>query len=146
GVRDGLGDVSDYVSSAGDMGVFAVMLTSIRKPVWEGFDDQTRDIFNEEIALATERYFAALDEAIDGAVDKLAENERIQIGEISADEAARWRELTQDELHSNYNDRAKTVNADGQKLIDDFTARIAEYEEQYPYQTGIERFAAKKGE
>ncbi|HLS17090.1 MAG TPA: TRAP transporter substrate-binding protein DctP [Paenalcaligenes sp.] len=146
GVRDGLGDVSDYVSSAGDMGVFAVMLTSIRKPVWEGFDEQTRDIFNEEIALATERYFASLDEAIDGAVDKLAENERIQIGEISADEAARWRELTQDELHSNYNDRAKTVNADGQKLIDDFTARIAEYETQYPYQTGIERFAAQKGE
>src|SRR5690625_4336347 len=108
------------------MWVFAMMLTSIRKPVLEGFDDQTRDIFNEEIALATERYFAALDEAIDGAVDKLADNERIQIGEISAEEAARWRELTQEELHQNYIDRAQTVNADGKQLIEDFTARIAE--------------------
>src|SRR5690625_6747438 len=106
------------------MWVFAMMLTSIRKPVLEGFDEQTRDIFNEEIALATERYFASLDEAIDGAVDKLAENERIQIGEISADEAARWRELTQDELQSNYNDGAKSVNADGQMLINVFNDSI----------------------
>lgn len=146
GVRDGLGDVSDYVSSAGDMGVFAVMLTAIRKPVWESLDEQTQEIFNEEIAFATERYFASLDATIDQAVDKLAENEHIQIGEVSAEEAARWRELTQEQLHNNYIQRAQKVHADGQKLIEDFMARIAEYEELYPYQTGIERLATKKGE
>lgn len=141
GVRDGLGDVSNYVSSAGDMGVFAVMLTSIRAPLWEGFDEQTQAIFNEEIELATERYFAALDQAIDAAVDKLSENDNIQVGEISAEEAQRWRELTQDRLHENYIERAQAVNADGAALIADFVERIEQYEPDYPYQTGVERFA-----
>lgn len=144
GVRDGLGDVSNYVSSAGDMGVFAVMLTSIREALWDGFDADTKAIFTDEIDNATQRYFAALDQAIDGAVEKLADNDTLEVSEISDEEAQRWRELTQETLHDNYMQRTKRVGVDGSKLIDDFVARIADYEADYPYETGIERLKASR--
>lgn len=142
GVRDGLGDVSNYISSAGRMGVFAVMLTSISSQVWDKLDDQTRAIFEEEAALATERYFIALDNTVDEAVEKLSKNKKIQVVEISDEEAKKWRNLTQESLHNNYIDRAKRVKVDGAKLIEDYQNRIDEYEPSSTYRTGIERFVS----
>lgn len=144
GVRDGLGDVSNYVSSAGDMGVFAVMLTSIRSKLWDKFDDETKAIFEDEAAKATERYFVALDSTIDEAVAKLAKKQNIAVAEISDDEAKKWRDLTQSALHDNYIERAKRVKADGQKLISDYEARVQEHAANSTYQTGIQRFIDQK--
>lgn len=140
GVRDGLGDVADYISSGARMGVFAIMLTSIRKDLWDSLSADTQKIFNEEAASAMERYFEKLDEAIDAAVAKLSAEDKVQVGQIHEAEAQRWRELTDDKLKENYIERAQRVNVDGQALLDDYRAAIAKFEPQSDYVTGIDRY------
>lgn len=145
GVRDGLGNVADYMSSGGRMGVFAIMLTSIREKLWDSFSPETQAIFNEEAAKATVRYFNALDNAANKAVQQL-ENSNIKVQEIDPEEAKRWQELTQTTLHQNYIDRAARVKADGRALLDDYQARIDKYSAEHPYVTGIDKFLQKKAQ
>lgn len=142
GVRDGLGDVSNYVSSAGRMGVFAIMLTSIRSSIWDKFDDETKSIFNEEAEKATERYFAALNNTVDDAVTKLRDTSKVEVAEIDDAEAQRWRELTEGELNKNYIERAARVKADGEALIASYKDLVSKYEAELDYETGLERYTA----
>lgn len=143
GVRDGLGDVATYLSSGGRMGIFAVTMTSIRGDLWERLPQDVKDIFLDEAEKATTDYLTVVDSANDRAVDQLIAAKKVEVIEIDEAEERRWRELTEGPLHANYIERAKTVGADGQALMDRFRALVSENEPTHPYVTGIARYQAR---
>lgn len=146
GVRDGLGDVAEYVSSGARMGVFAIMLTSVRKDLWDSLPADTQAIFNEEASKAMESYFEKLDETVDAAVAQLSSEGKVKVGQIDDAEAQKWRELTDEKLKENYIERAKRVNVDGQALLDSFQSIVTKYESQSDYVTGIDRYLQSQAE
>lgn len=137
GVRDGLGDVANHLSSGAKMGVFAVNLTSIRSDLWEKLPADVKSIFEDEAKKATLAYFEELDKANASAAKMLLGAKRAQVTELSKEEAQRWRDLTEEKLHQAYIDRAKRVKADGAALIASYRQLVKEYSDDYSYKTGI---------
>lgn len=140
GVRDGLGDIANYLSSAAKMGVFAVNLTSIRADLWEELPADIKAVFEDEASKATQAYFEELEQANMKAAEMLLSAKRAKVTELDPEEEQRWRDLTEQELHAAYIERAKRVKADGAALIARYKDLVAKYSNEYQYKTGIELY------
>jgi TRAP-type transport system periplasmic protein len=144
GVKDGLPEMVNYLSSAGRMGVYASVVTAINLDKWNSLPKDVQDAFLKAADDAVKFYAAAQSKEADESVDILLKAKKVQVVQMSPAEEKAWRDQTRDAVFKKYNDQVARTGADGKKLVESYTQLVRKYEKEYPYQTGIDRYIARK--
>lgn len=144
GVKDGLAEMTNFLSTGGRMGIFATVITSINLDKWKSFPKPLQDIFTTAADNALAWYIKAQDEETDECVDILLKSKRVQVAPLDPAEEKRWRESTQEVIFKKYAEAVKRVGGNAEALTKSFNALVAKYEAQRKYVTGIDRYLAKK--
>ena len=63
---------------------------------------------------------------------------------MSPEEEKAWRDKTHDAVVKKYHEQVARTGADGNQLVAGYTALVRKYEKTNPYQTGIDRYFARK--
>ncbi len=145
GVMDGLPNMVNFLSPAARMGIFATVVTGINLQTWNGLPKPLQTIFSTAANDALMFYISEQSKEADKSVDILLKSTKVQVVPMDAAEAKKWRDATNDAVVKIYLDKASKAGVNGQALLDDYIALIRQYEAQYPYVTGIDRYLAKKG-
>jgi hypothetical protein len=77
-------------------------------------------------------------------VEVLLKAKRVQVVPMSAAEEKAWQDQTRDLILKKFNDQVARTGNDGNQLVGSFTALVRKYEKLHPYQTGIDRYLARK--
>lgn len=144
GVKDGLAEMTNFLSTGGRMGIFATVMTSVNLDKWKTFPKPLQDIFTSSAVNALDWYIKAQNAETDESVEILLKSKRIQIAPLDPAEEKRWREQTSEVIMKKYSDAVARVGGNAQQLTSSFNALAAKYEKQHPYTTGIDRYLAKK--
>jgi TRAP-type transport system periplasmic protein len=144
GVKDGLPEMVNYLSSAGRMGVYAAVITAINLDKWNSLPKDIQEAFLKAADDAVKYYAVAQSKDADESVEILLKAKRVQVVKMSPEEERAWRDKTRDAIHKKYNDQVARSGADGTKLIESYTQLVRKYEQTHPYQTGIDRYFARK--
>jgi len=142
GVRDGLGDVVNYVSSGGRFGIYTVIQTSVRLDLWNKLPDDIKQVFRDEAEKATAQYMKDTDAAVANAAALLHKAKKTKVVVMDPAEEARWCEATKGKLLANYVERTARVKADGKALHDKFRDLVAKHSKDHPYKTALDRYLA----
>jgi len=145
GVMDGLPNMVNYLSPAARMGIFATVVTGINLERWKSLPKPLQDIFSSAANDALMFYISEQSKEADKSVDILLKSTKVEVVPMDAAEEKRWRDATNDVIVKKYLDKANRAGANGQALLDNYIVLVRQYETQYPYVTGIDRYLAKKG-
>jgi TRAP-type transport system periplasmic protein len=145
GVMDGLPNMVNYLSPAARMGIFATVVTGINLERWKSLPKPLQDIFSSAANDALMFYISEQSKEADKSVDILLKSTKVEVVPMDAAEEKRWRDATNDAIVKKYLDKANRAGANGQALLDNYIVLVRQYETQYPYVTGIDRYLAKKG-
>ena len=116
GVKDGLADMTNYLSSGGRMGIFATVMTSINLDRWKSFPKPLQDVFTTAADNALAWYIDAQSKETDECVEILLKSKRIQVVPIDAAEEKRWREATSQVIFNKYAEAAKRTEEHSEQL------------------------------
>lgn len=144
GVKDGLPEMVNYLSSAGRMGVYASVITAVNLDKWKSLPKDVQDAFLQAADDAIRFYAAAQSKEADESVEILLKAKKVQVVQMSAAEEQSWREKTRDPIYKKYGDQVARSGADGKKLIESYVQLVRKHEKTHPYQTGIDRYLARK--
>jgi TRAP-type C4-dicarboxylate transport system substrate-binding protein len=144
GVKDGLAEMVNYLSSAGRMGVYASVVTAMNLDRWNALPKDVQDVFLKAADDAGKFYAAEQSKEADEAVDVLLKAKRVKVVKMDPAEEKRWRDQTQGIVHKKYDEQVARVGANGEQLVDSYTRLVRKYEKEYPYQTGIDRYLSRK--
>lgn len=144
GVIDGLPNMVNYLSPAARMGIFATVVTGINLQKWNAFPKPLQDVFTSSANDALMFYVSEQSKEADKSVDILLKSTKVQVVPMDPAEEKRWRDATNEAVIKKYLDKAARNGANGQQLIDSYISLVRQYEKEYPYVTGIDRFLAKK--
>jgi len=145
GVMDGLPNMVNYLSPAARMGIFATVVTGINLERWKTLPKSLQDTFSSAANDALMFYISEQSKEADKSVDILLKSTKVEVVPMDAAEAKKWRDATNAVIVKKYLDKANRAGANGQVLLDNYIALVRQYETQYPYVTGIDRYLAKKG-
>lgn len=140
GVRDGLGDIVNYVSSGGKLGIFSVIQTAIRADLWKELPEDIQAIIAEEAQNATQEYIKRTDAAVGAAAEKLRDAKKVEVVQLDPAEEASWCQQTREIVVGGYVERAAAVNADGRVLLEEFGKLIDKHSAAYPYKPALVRY------
>jgi TRAP-type C4-dicarboxylate transport system substrate-binding protein len=145
GVMDGLPNMVNFLSPAARMGIFATVVTGINLEKWKTLPKSLQDTFTSAANDALMFYISEQSKEADKSVDILLKSTKVEVVPMDAAEAKKWRDATNDAIVKKYLDKANRAGANGQALLDNYIVLVRQYETQYPYVTGIDRYLAKKG-
>jgi len=77
-------------------------------------------------------------------VDILLKAKKVQVVKMDAAEEKRWSDQTREVIYKKYNEQVKRSGANGEQLVESYIRLVRKYEKEYPYQTGIDRYLARK--
>ncbi|NBS65852.1 MAG: hypothetical protein EBT33_16150 [Betaproteobacteria bacterium] len=144
GVKDGLAEMTNFLSTGGRMGIFATVMTSINLDRWKSFSKPLQDVFTTAADNALNWYIDAQDKETDECVEILLKSKRIQIAPLDPAEEKRWREATSQVIFNKYAEAVKRVGGNPEALTKSFNTLVAKHEAQRKYVTGIDRYLARK--
>jgi len=145
GVMDGLPNMVNFLSPAARMGIFATVVTGINLEKWKTLPKSLQDTFSSAANDALMFYISEQSKEADKSVDILLKSTKVEVVPMDAAEEKRWRDATNAAIVKKYLDKANRAGANGQALLDNYIVLVRQYETQYPYVTGIDRYLAKKG-
>jgi TRAP-type C4-dicarboxylate transport system substrate-binding protein len=145
GVMDGLPNMVNFLSPAARMGIFATVVTGINLEKWKTLPKSLQDTFSSAANDALMFYISEQSKEADKSVDILLKSTKVEVVPMDAAEAKKWRDATNAVIVKKYLDKANRAGANGQALLDNYIVLVRQYETQYPYVTGIDRYLAKKG-
>lgn len=144
GVKDGLPEMVNYLSSAGRMGIYASVITAVNLEKWNSLPKDVQDVFLKAADDAVKFYVAEQSKEADEAVDILLKAKKVQVVKMDAAEEKRWSDQTREVIYKKYNEQVKRSGANGEQLVESYIRLVRKYEKEYPYQTGIDRYFARK--
>ncbi len=144
GVKDGLPEMVNYLSSAGRMGVYASVITAINLDKWKGLPKDVQDAFLAAADEAVSFYAQAQSREADEAVDVLLKAKRVQVVPMDPAEERAWRDKTRDVVMKKYAEQVSRTGANAEQLVGSYEKLVRKYEQERPYQTGIDRYLARK--
>ncbi|GAB3654365.1 TRAP transporter substrate-binding protein DctP [Ramlibacter alkalitolerans] len=144
GVKDGLPEMVNYLSSAGRMGIYAAVITAMNLDRWNSLPKDVQAAFLKAADNAIQYYAEAQGKDADESVDILLKAKRVQVLKMDPQEEKAWRDKTRDAILKKYHDQVARTGADGNQLVASYTALVRKYEQSHPYQTGIDRYFARK--
>lgn len=144
GIKEGVTEIANFLSSGGRMGIFATVLTSINQQAWDKLPKDVQAVFLQVADEMTAKYMDNHGKEIDEAVDMLLKAKKVQVVAMDPAEEKRWEAATRETIHGKFNDYAKKVGGDGPALIRSYQELVAKHDKQHPYQTGIDRYLARK--
>ena len=144
GVKDGLAEMTNFLSTGGRMGIFATVMTSINLDRWKSFSKPLQDVFTTAADNALNWYIDAQNKETDECVEILLKSKRIQVAPLDPAEEKRWREATAQVVFNKYAEAVKRVGGNPEALTKSFNTLVAKYEAQRKYVTGIDRYLVRK--
>lgn len=144
GVKDGLPEMVSYLSQAGRIGVYGAVISAINLDKWKALPKDVQEVFLKAADDAVNFYVAAQNKEADEAVEILLKAKRVQVVPMDPAEEKSWREQTREIILKKYNDQVARTGANGTQLVESFTSLVRKHEQLHPYQTGIDRYFARK--
>jgi len=144
GVKDGLAEMTNFLSTGGRMGIFATVMTSINLDRWKSFSKPLQDVFTTAADNALTWYIDAQNKETDECVEILMKSKRIQVAPLDPAEEKRWREATSQVIFNKYAEAVKRVGGNPEALK--FFDQKNERKHELAMLDAEMRFAQVKGE
>ena len=145
GVTSGLNKVSKYVTDAGRMGTYALSATVINLNRWKALPADVQQTMLDVAKEAPDCFAKIAQQDVEKAADTLIESKGVEVITFSPEEANKLRDTAGRELWQEWVTLVTKAGYDGQKLLDRYLELIAQYEKDFPNETGFDIYKRKTG-